>query len=282
MDDTRNAPRGVVQSIEPMQEEVLLKKLGEHYYGIFLLRLLDGIIHNLNGPLQSLYIRSEQMEQNLNRLLGALESRELNQAEQLASRMADKAKGFYKNLDDLNAQLRQLSSDLVFQRHSKIEDVQVNEVIKACLFVLNADMFFKHQVTKTLKLNKDLPPVRARTTGLSIIVLNLVQNALEAMADAEDKHLVIETIAQDDEVVVRVQDSGQGIPEKDIQNIYKSFFTTRKTHGGQDEGEDHAGVGLSILSLFLKECRGTIACDSRPGKTTFTLQIPARPRTSRT
>ena len=275
MDEPGNGPEGLVNSLETQREEILLKKLGDHYYGIFLLRRLDGIVHNLNGPLQSLYIRSEQLEQNLNRLLGALEARELPQAEQLASRMADRAKGIAKNLDDLNAQLRQLSSDIVFENCSEIDDVQVNEAIQACLFVLNADMFFKHQVTKTLDLNNNLPPVTARKTELSIIVLNLVQNALEAMVHADDRHLVIETTTQDNNVVIKVQDSGRGIAEKDLQQVYRPFFTTKQSGNSQDKGGEHSGLGLSIVSLLLKDCRGTIACDSRPGKTTFTVQIPA-------
>ena len=70
--------------IKPSDEEILLRKLGDHYYGIFLLRAFDGIIHNLNGPLQSLFIRSEQMEQNLMHLQRVLELHELGKADELA------------------------------------------------------------------------------------------------------------------------------------------------------------------------------------------------------
>ena len=75
------------------KEAVFLRRLCDHYYGLFLLRHLDGIIHNLNGPLQSLYIRCEQMEHNLRRLQDMLGSREVGEARELASTMEGKAQG---------------------------------------------------------------------------------------------------------------------------------------------------------------------------------------------
>jgi C4-dicarboxylate-specific signal transduction histidine kinase len=260
---------------EPSMEEVLLRKLGNHYYGVFLLRVFDGIIHNLNGPLQSLYIRSEQMEQNVTKLQHVLGLRELGKADELSSRMIGGIKGVLKNLDDLNAQLRGLASNFVTERRSEIGDVQLDDVIESCLFVLNGNMFFKHEVNKTFNFNDALSPVKARATDLSIIVLILVQNALEAMADSEDKNLLIETAMEDNQVILRIQDSGCGIPEKDLKEIYRTFFTTKKGMGNEDEPDEHSGIGLSMVSLLLKDCGGNISCESLPGKTTFTVQIPA-------
>lgn len=261
--------------IKPSDEEILLRKLGDHYYGIFLLRAFDGIIHNLNGPLQSLFIRSEQMEQNLMHLQRVLESHELGKADELATRMKEKMKGILNNLDGLNVQLRGLASDFVIGGRSEVGDVDLNDVIQSCLFVLNANMLFKHQVAKTFKLNDALPPVKARETDLSVMVLNLVQNALEAMADTDDKHLLIETATEAGKVILKIQDSGCGIPEKDLQKINRIFFTTKGSMGSGNELEKHAGLGLSIVSLLLQDCDGSMSCESVPGKTTFTLQIPA-------
>jgi signal transduction histidine kinase len=275
MDNVKESPGEWVCPAEPFTEEVLLRKLVDHYYGIYLLRLLEGIVHNLNGPMQSLYIRSEQFDQNLAQLQGALEGRKLDAAEELASRMRGRIKGMSKNLDQLNAQVRRLASDLVLERRSEIRDIQVNDVINACTAVLNANMFFKHQVTKTLKLDGALQPIRARRTDVSIIVLNLVQNALEAMADTEDRGLLIQTTAQGGGVIIKIQDTGCGIREEDLKEIYRVCFTTKRGSDSEDAPDSHAGLGLSMVSLLLKDCHGAIDCESRPGKTTFTVKIPA-------
>ena len=107
-----------------------------------------------------------------------------------------------------------------------------------------------------------------------IIVLNLVQNALEAMTDAEEKHLTIETSAEEDGVIIMVQDTGCGIPEEDLDGIYRICFTTKRGDENQGKAEDHAGVGLSIVSLLIKDYGGSISCSSHRGSTTFAVRIP--------
>ena len=257
------------------RERMLLRKLADNYYGLYLVRVIEGIIHNLNGPLQILYIRSEQLEQNLQQLQNALQSEEaLTEVEGLVPRLEERIKSISKSLDDLNAQLRHLTGDLIVEKRSEIGDVKINQVIEDCIFLLNADMFFKHEVKKTLRLDDALPVLKGRETDFSIIVLNLIQNALEAMIDARDRHLIVETFSQDDKVIIRIQDTGCGIPEQDREHVCEVFFTTKKGTGHEGKDDEHSGLGLSLVSLLLEDYNGTIACESVPGKATFTVEIP--------
>jgi two-component system NtrC family sensor kinase len=236
------------------RERTLLRKVADNYYGICVVRLIEGIVHNLNGPLQILYIRSEQLEQSLDQLRGALQSEALTEVDGLAGRMEERVKSISGSLDDLNGQLGHLTSDLVVERCSEIGDVKINQVIQDCLFLLNA--------------------LKGRKMDFCVIVLNLIQNALEAMVDTQDKDLTVETFSQGDEVIIRVQDTGCGIPEGNRQHIYKVFFTTKKGTAYEAKCDEHAGLGLSLVSLLLEDYSGTIACESIPGKTTFTVQLP--------
>jgi len=256
------------------REQILLRKLADSYYGACLVRVIDGIVHNLNGPLQILYIRSEQLEQNLEQLRGAMQSEALTQLKGLPGSMGERIKSISRSLDDLNAQLRHLTSDLIVERRSEVGDVRINQVIEDCIFLLNADMFFKHHVKKGFKLNDALPVLKGRKTDFRIIVLNLVQNALEAMADAQDKYLTVETSSQEDKIIIKVQDTGCGIPEQDREHIYKPFFTTKKGTEYKAKPDEYAGLGLSFVSLLLEDYNGSISCESIPGKTTFTIEIP--------
>ena len=175
----------------------------------------------------------------------------------------------------MNGQLRHLTGSLIVETRSEIGDVSINQVIEDCLFLLNADMFFKHSVKKTLRLNDALPVLKGRRTDFCIIILNLAQNALEAMIASQDKHLAIETSSQQDKVIIRIHDTGCGIPEQDREHIYDIFFTTKKGSGNDGKLDEHAGLGLALVSLLLEDYNGTIACESVPGKTTFTIQIPS-------
>jgi signal transduction histidine kinase len=258
------------------RERRLLRKLADNYYGLYLVRVIGGIVHNLNAPLQVLYIRSEQLEQSLQQLSGALQSEALTEAEGLAGRMEKNVKSISRSLDELNAQLKHLTSDLILERRSETGPVRINQVVADSLFLLNANMFFKHNVKKSVRLDDALPVLKGRKTDLCIIILSLIQNALEAMVDAEEKHLVVEIYSQEESVIIRIQDSGCGIPEQDHERIYRAFFTTKKGAGDEGRLYEHAGLGLSVVSLLLEDYKGTIACESVPGKTTFTVQLPAR------
>jgi len=258
------------------RERMLLRKLADNYYGLYLVRVIGGIVHNLNAPLQILYIRSEQLEQGLQQLSGALQSEALTEAEGLAGRMEKNVKSISRSLDELNAQLKHLTSDLILESRSEIGPVRINQVVADSLFLLNANMFFKHNVKKSVRLDDALPVLKGRKTDLCIIILSLIQNALEAMVDAEEKHLGVEIYSQEGSVIIRIQDSGCGIPEQDHERIYSAFFTTKKGAGDDGRLYEHAGLGLSVVSLLLEDYKGTIACESVPGKTAFTVQLPAR------
>jgi signal transduction histidine kinase len=255
-------------------ERALLRKMADNYYGLHLLEVIQGIVHNLNGPLQIIYIRSEQLQQNLEKLIGAPQSQHSPEVEDLLSSMGEKIQACLTSLDDLNAQLKHLTSDLIAEGFSAVGDVNINQVIEECLFLLNANMFFKHSVSKTVRLEENIPVLKGRKSDFSIIVLSLLQNASEALVDAEDKHISIETHSQGDGVIIRVQDSGSGISEQDRERIYEVCYTTKNRTETEGEPPRYAGLGLSLVCLVLEEYKGSIACESVPGQTSFTVQIP--------
>jgi signal transduction histidine kinase len=255
-------------------ERALLRKMVDNYYGLHLLQVIQGIVHNLNGPLQIIYIRTEQLQQNLQKLIGEVQSQQSPEVESLLSSMEEKARSSLGSLDDLSAQLKHLNSDLVSERYSAIGDVDINKVIEECLFIMNANMFFKHSVNKTVELADSIPLLKGRKTDFAIIVLSLLQNAAEALVDTEDKNVTIETSSQEGSVIIRIQDSGLGISEQDPERIYDVFYTTKNRSESEGEPPQHAGLGLSLASLVLEEYKGSVACESVSGQTTFTVQIP--------
>lgn len=252
------------------KERMLFKRLADNYYSACLARLIEGIIHNLNGPLQILYIRSEQLEQSMKQIRVAGESEDLNEVENLTSRLEEKVKSISKSLDDLNSQLVRLRNDLIIERSPETGDVDINKVIEECLVILSADMFFKHDVKKDFDLGKDLPVLRGRKRDFRVIILSLVQNALEAMAGSDEKHLRIETSSRHGRVTIKIEDTGCGIAEKDRERIFDCFFTTKK--GAVYEAK--LGLGLPLVSVLLEDHGGTISCDSVEGKTSFIVEIP--------
>ncbi len=107
--------------------------------------------------------------------------------------------------------------------------------------------------------------VRGRPTEIYEVVINLIKNALEAMA--EGGVLTIATSEEQDKVHLKVSDTGHGISDKNLSRIFEPFFTTK--------GFQSSGLGLASSYGIIKKHQGEIKVASLPGfGTTFTAILP--------
>ncbi len=256
------------------RERRMVKILADHYCGVYFVRTVEGFVHNMNGPMQILWIRSEQVQQDMEQLQKALQGLGETEAGDVADRMKNRIDSLLKSLDELNVNLSFLTKEIVARQRSEVGQVNVNDVIKDTLFLLKADMFFKHRVRVSPRLGDALPSIHGRHTNFCVIVLNLIQNALEAMNDSETKDVTVETEHQDDTILIRVRDTGSGISKEDGPHIFEPFFTTKDQTDYNGTIREHAGLGLSLVSLLLEECQGRVSFESGSGGTLFTVEIP--------
>jgi signal transduction histidine kinase len=101
------------------------------------------------------------------------------------------------------------------------------------------------------------------------IFTNLTLNAIHAMPQGGS--LVVSTGLEGDEIYVRFQDSGVGIPPEHRARIFEPFFTTKATGEG-------TGLGLAVCQSLISRHRGRITVDSEVGQgSTFTVWLPPAP-----
>jgi len=116
----------------------------------------------------------------------------------------------------------------------------------------------------TLKLGEGLEVVTIDQVKIRRVLDNLVRNALEAMPHRGC--LNVEAERSGDEVIIKVSDTGVGIPEEDMPNLFKSFHTT-KPKG--------MGLGLAYCKRAVEAHGGKIAVESKEGEgATFTVTLP--------
>jgi len=118
-------------------------------------------------------------------------------------------------------------------------------------------------VTVTLPAN--LPQVRGFAGELNQIWSNLIDNALDAVADAG--RVDVSATCERQTVVVRVVDNGPGIPEQIRQQIFDPFFTTKAVGKG-------TGLGLDIVRRLISHNDAAIEVESAPGRTEFRVVLP--------
>jgi signal transduction histidine kinase len=113
----------------------------------------------------------------------------------------------------------------------------------------------------------ELPPVRGSTAELSLLFVNLLRNARDAMADGGI--VVVEARRTDDSIVVTVSDEGTGIPPEVRPRLFEPFFTTK--------GQRGTGLGLWLAAGTMQRLGGTIEVSNRPrGGVVVALSFPLR------
>ncbi len=110
----------------------------------------------------------------------------------------------------------------------------------------------------------DLDEVEHDSDQIHQVVLNLLLNAVQAIEGQGTVRVVIGS--QDDNASVRVTDTGRGIPEQQLSQIFRPFYTTRG---------NGTGLGLSLVRRIVEEHHGRINVTSEVGKgSTFEVLIP--------
>jgi len=117
----------------------------------------------------------------------------------------------------------------------------------------------------TVDVEPGLPRVRGFAGELNQIWANLIDNALDAVADSG----LVDVLAkhEDRRVVVRVIDNGAGITPQIRERIFDPFFTTKPLGQG-------TGLGLDIVRRLVRHNDGEIAVESQPGRTEFRVVLP--------
>jgi len=145
----------------------------------------------------------------------------------------------------------------------ELQEADINDGIEAALKITHNELKYKCQIHK--KLDK-LPLVCCYPGQLNQVFMNLLINAAQAIPEWGD--ITVETEATDSHVVIRIADTGVGIPEAIRARIFEPFFTTKPVGQG-------TGLGLAISYSIIQAHKGSIEVQGEEGKgTEFIIQIP--------
>jgi signal transduction histidine kinase len=148
----------------------------------------------------------------------------------------------------------------------KLTLIDINEPITDAIN-LTAVTMRKSGIKIEKSLADDLPRSYADENLIEEMVLNLLNNAAEAMKPMESgKKIVVATFVEGEQIIIRVSDSGPGVPQKIQDKIFDPYFTTK--HEG-------TGIGLSLCHRIINDHGGSLAVsDSEIGGAEFQIEIP--------
>lgn len=242
----------VDQEKEMMNEQVIeagkLASLGE---------LAAGIAHEINNPVAIMVEEAGWIED-------LLQEEDFKQG---------------ANLEEFERALRQIRTQgsrckdithklLSFARKTDPtkHDVAVNELIREVVSLSEQRAKYA-SVAVDVNLDESLPQVSVSPSELQQVLLNLINNALDAM-DSKGGKLEITSREEDGYVVIDVADTGPGIPQANLQRIFDPFYTTKPVGKG-------TGLGLSICYGIIKKMNGVITVNSAAGVgAAFHVKVP--------
>jgi signal transduction histidine kinase len=155
---------------------------------------------------------------------------------------------------------------------SRFEPLDVNAVVRDIIQIAKPSFFQENGPTVSFIPGAELPLLTTSKDAVKQVLINLLKNAAEAMPDGgrvivRTRRALPEGVGDPGGVEMIVADSGPGLPEKVMQNLYKPFITTKQN--------GHSGLGLSIVQKVVKDIGGKLSCLSSPAEgTTFTIYLP--------
>lgn len=144
--------------------------------------------------------------------------------------------------------------------------LDMNDLVREVITFVRTDLRH-HGITVRTELADDLSPISAVRIQLQQVLLNLIANAVEAMASVERRMLTIRSQKVDNSgILVTVEDTGTGIDQANLERVFEPFFSTKP------EG---MGMGLSICRSIIEAHGGRItAAPAHDGGSVFQISLP--------
>jgi PAS domain S-box-containing protein len=202
------------------------------------------IAHEVNQPLAGIVTNGEAGLRWLARDVPQVE--EARRAIERIIRDADRANGVVRRI-----------RALAKKAAPEMTRLDVNDVINDAMLLVQRELL-GHRVTLRLELASGLPAIVGDRVQLQQVIINLVMNGIEAMADAAEpqRRLVVRSQVNEGQVLVAVVDAGTGIDPNNANRLFSAFYTTKS---------DGMGMGLSISRSIVEAHGGRIRASNNDG-----------------
>jgi C4-dicarboxylate-specific signal transduction histidine kinase len=212
--------------------------------------MASGVAHEIRNPLAAIHLAATEI---------ATHPENKDQVAQLGERIQRIVMRAARIIETLRSLARDASDDpFVTTPVARI----ISDTLELC-----AKRIAEHGIELTVG---DVPAdlvVECRPVQLSQVLMNLIGNAYDAVAGAEQRWVRIDVTADATHLEVSVTDSGAGIPSAARARIFEPFFTTKSPERG-------TGLGLSLSAGYVEAHHGTLQIDSESAHTRFVLRIP--------
>ena len=241
--------------------------------------MVAGVAHEINNPVNNIMLNASLLRDVVTDVLPILDDQRNRVGDFLAgglpySEMRNHIGELMNGILEGSERIKTITGDLRDSVPSNVEmsreSAQVNDVVTTAVRMCShMDKHFRERIV--LSLADGLPRVQGSHRRLEQVVINLIQNAWQALRRPEERIYVLTTMdAQSGTVVMVVRDEGCGMSPEVLAHIKDPFFTTRRDKGG-------TGLGISVSNGIVEEMGGRLKFESTEGKGTVArIHLPVQ------
>ncbi|MEW6058238.1 MAG: ATP-binding protein [Bdellovibrionota bacterium] len=245
--ELQESQRIIVEQQQALVTSSKMSALGE---------MAGGVAHEINNPLAAIKSLSSQIQEVL---------RDEQLDKKLLTEMASDVEKTTDRISKIVQGLRSFSRDGSKDPH---QVVNVRQLIEETLSLCK-ERFKKSGIALTVDDFEQNLCFDGQSTQISQVILNLLNNAHDAISDLKDKWIKLSVSESSSWIEIRVTDCGAGIPKKNKDKIFQPFFTTKEIGKG-------TGMGLSISTGIIRSHHGELRLDQMSPNTCFVIRLPKK------
>lgn len=219
--------------------------------------MAGGIAHEINTPLGTISLLADQIQEYVQD-----ESIDRKSIGEMITIIGNTV----RRIGAIVHGLRTFSRDGSLDR---LEPASVKQIVEKTLILCAEKLKYTNIKVEILPIDGELE-ILCRPVQISQVLLNLINNACDAVGELTEKWITISVDRQDPDILISVTDSGEGIPAAVREKLFHPFFTTKDIGKG-------TGLGLSISKGILDAHQGTLSVDLACPNTRFIVRVPAAP-----
>lgn len=216
--------------------------------------MAGGIAHEINNPLAIISVACQQLNEIL--MMEHPDKEHVKKASDTIERSVDRISRIVRGLKMLSRE----------ERLEPASPVPVKDLIDDTLELCRA-RFAAHGIALLVPRIPDTLTLQCRPTQVSQVLLNLLNNAYDAVECLPEKWVHLDITDDDDDILISVTDSGKGLPPETRDKVFLPFFTTKDPGRG-------LGLGLSVSARLLEAHEGELIIEKHCPNTRFTMRLP--------